>query len=79
MPIFKVGYLLLNVEVYKQMSIINKYFYCYSPYLRKHIESQGIQSIVESVNPNTNSRFRVYEQTEELSEAIKSYKRNKKQ
>lgn len=55
----------------------NEYFFCYSPYLRKHIESKGIESIVESINPRTNSKFRVYEQTKELSEAIKSYRHDK--
>ncbi|WP_419893625.1 hypothetical protein [Oceanobacillus kimchii] len=51
----------------------NTYFFCYSPYLQSWIDKEGIQYITAAINPQTNSLFYMYEQSEELSKAIKSY------
>ncbi|KAB8128490.1 hypothetical protein F9U64_16290 [Gracilibacillus oryzae] len=53
-------------------------FICYSPYLRCHIESIGIEPLIEGLHPKTNGKFKVYWQTPELSVAIKEYKQMSK-
>ncbi|WP_163581146.1 hypothetical protein [Gracilibacillus saliphilus] len=53
-------------------------FICYSPYLREHLESNGIEPLIEGLHPKTKGIFKVYWQTPELSKAIKQYKQMSK-
>ncbi|MGF9826630.1 hypothetical protein [Brevibacillus agri] len=59
---------------------MKNYFFCYNgsvaSYLR-HIK--GILFITEAIQPRNGSRFWLFEQTDELSEALTEYKQMKQQ
>lgn len=50
------------------------FFFCYSPYLAKHIEKGGIKPITVAINPQSNSYFTMFADSEELSQLIEEYK-----
>lgn len=52
----------------------NKYFYCYSPKLRRFITEQGINWTDRGINENSGHRYWVFANNEKLSEVIKKYK-----
>lgn len=54
----------------------NKYFFCYDYKLASFLNSKKIRYITKAINPNSNMFFWLYEQTEELSNSIKEFKKN---
>lgn len=55
-----------------------EFFYCYSPYLAEHITKCGIDYITVALNPSTKSTYSMFLKTDELQEAINSYKPTRK-
>lgn len=52
-------------------------FYCYNLELHRYLTQQGIRYITKAKHHKTNKLFTLYQQTEELTEALHSYKGNK--
>lgn len=46
---------------------MKQYFYCYSARLKRALSANGFQYICVGINERTNSRFYLYEGTEELN------------
>lgn len=44
-----------------------RYFYCYSEKLRKALENNGFEPICQGINWNTNTKFWLFEGTDELN------------
>lgn len=50
------------------------FFFCYSPYLAKHIEKGGIKPITVAINPQSSSYFTMFADSDELTQLIEEYK-----
>lgn len=54
------------------------YFFCYNPYLSKHIQQNGVNCITVAINPASGNSFSLYRKTDKLQQAINSYKKLEK-
>lgn len=56
---------------------MNKYFYCYSWPLKEFLISNGQNSIVSGIHPNTGKKYWVFEGTEILNNLLTEWKLRK--
>lgn len=53
----------------------NKYFFCYTKILSDYLKEKGFFPITVALEPKTKQIFSLYEVSDELSQALKSYKK----
>lgn len=51
-----------------------EFFYCYNPALKTYIIKNGIKYNGIGINPNSNKKYWMFQQTDHLSECIENYK-----
>jgi hypothetical protein len=56
------------------INVTNKYFFCYSINLFRHIRDSGIQYISKGINPSTGRSFWLFERTDELNDKLTEWK-----
>ena len=56
---------------------MNKYFYCYSNKLSYFIRTFGIKYLDIGINPNTNTKYYMFEKSDRLDKVIKLYNKIK--
>lgn len=58
---------------------MSKYFYCYSYPLKEFLRSNGLESIVSGMHPNTSKKYWVFERDKEnkLDNLLNQWKLNK--
>ncbi|MGM8141844.1 DUF5659 domain-containing protein [Enterococcus italicus] len=57
---------------------MNKYYYCYSPFLHEFLKAEGIRYITTSRNIKNKNVFWLYQQSNELSKALNEYSKMRK-
>ena len=59
---------------------MKSYFFCYNGSVASYLKHfKGIPFITEAIQPRNGSRFWLFEQSEELSQALTEYKQLKQQ
>lgn len=52
----------------------SKYFFCYNPQLGKFLQSKNFKYITKAQHPSSQQIFTLFENSDDLSNAIEEYK-----
>lgn len=55
----------------------HKYFYCYSPNMKRFFCDNGLRYVVKSVHDKTGKPFWVFESSEEITHLLNKWKANR--
>jgi len=57
---------------------MDRFYYCYSPYLKKYLMKKGFSYITTGRNTNSDSHFWLYEHSPRFDELLSQYSNRKR-